>query len=347
MKTPSLVVAAIVCLLLLFTAMTGFQLTMTGSRPASSSRDVAAWRSLVGRSLAAWVDIARSEERADRLLGEIFESYSSLDDFLSQAGDSAMFWFFQRRRPFELQEGFQKWSPNNLDDYILLPASKGFVLRRDCFFVSHYWDTTTDPDPQGKTLRLQQQTLAHQAWKYIWVDWTCMPQEPRSDTEEHYFTICLHTMSGIIRNCAFTYHYPPWQPKLWILYEIAEFVLTCSDESTFYKAPDIQKFRRHIGEMVATSVRKVLEQRRYGCSYGRDKRFLTSWLELLVLLKRLQLHIDLVRNLMDGMTWQPSTPVIILPNHELELRRFEGVLSLAKKVYTFTPFPQWVSARRL
>jgi hypothetical protein len=122
----------------------------------------------------------------------------------------------------------KKWSRDVLDDYVLLPASPGFVMRRDCFFVSHFWRTQDHPDLDGEYLHLHQAELESQTWSYIWVDWTCMPQSPRLLPEEAYFHRYLQTMSGIIRNCSFTYFYPPFEPRLWILYEITEYVLTCS-----------------------------------------------------------------------------------------------------------------------
>ena len=53
-----------------------------------------------------------------------------------------------------------------------------------------------------------------------------MPQTPRLLPEEAYFNRCLRTMSGIIHNCGFIYFYPPFEPRLWIMYEITEYVLT-------------------------------------------------------------------------------------------------------------------------
>jgi hypothetical protein len=277
---------------------------------------LAAWRSLVSRSIAAWDDLATDEQ----ILGKdyprsVLQECRTLDDFLAQAGKPLMIWFFQRRRSFMLQKCLKKclkkWSSDELDDYVLLPASHGFVMRSDSFFVSHFWRTQDHPDPDGEYLRLHQAELEPQTWSYIWIDWTCMPQSPRSSSEEAYFHHSLRTMSGIIRNCGFTYFYPPFEPRLWILYEIAEFVLT-SSSGNVVDTPDIQVFRQHINEMLETGVRATLLKHGYRCSFDRDRQYLTSWLELLVLLKRLNFNIDDVRRIMDYMTWQNTTQRFIL-----------------------------------
>jgi hypothetical protein len=252
-----------------------------------------------------------------------------------------MIWFFQRRSAFMSQKCMKKWSRDELDDYVLLPATPGFVTRVDCFFVSHFWHTQDHPDPDGEYLRLYQAELESQTWSYIWVDWTCMPQSPRLLPDEAYFNRCLRTMSGIIRNCGFIYFYPPFEPRLWILYEITEYVLTCS--GGIGKTPDIELFLQHIDEMLETGVPATLAKHGYRCSYDRDRLYLTSWLELLVLFKRLHFDIDAIRKIMDHMTWFHTLQTQSYPG--VELRRFEGTLVVHGKVHTFTPFPQWVSAK--
>lgn len=239
------------------------------------------------------------------------------------------------------QKRMKKWSRDELDDFVLLPALPGFVTRLDCFFVSHFWRTQDHPDPDGEYLRLHQAELESQTWSYIWVDWTCMPQSPRLLPEEAYFHRCLRTMSGIIRNCGFIYFYPPFEPRLWILYEITEYVLTCS--GGIGKTSDIEPFLQHIDEMVETGVQATLAKHGYRCSYDRDRQYLTSWLELLVLLKRLHFSIDSIRTIMDHVTWFHVTGTQSYPG--VELNRFEGTLVVQGKMHTFTPFPQWVSAK--
>jgi hypothetical protein len=304
--------------------------------------DLATWRSLVSRSITAWDDLVADGQTISKDIPKsTLQECHTLDDFLGGT-NILMLWFFQQRSAFVSQRRMKKWARDELDDYVILPASKGFVMRSDCFFVSHFWRTQDHPDPDGKYLRLHQANLESQTWSYIWVDWTCMPQSPRSLPEEAYFHRCLRTMSGIIRNCGFTYFYPPFEPRLWILYEIAEFALTCTGHIEM--TPDIKLYLLHIAEMLKIGVRATLAKYGYRCSYDRDRDYLISWLELLVLLKRLKFTVDTIRNIMDYMTWHITTHTLSYPLSGVELKKFDGTLVFHGKVHTFTPFPRWVSA---
>jgi len=303
------------------------------------------WDSLVIRSIEASEVLARDVQGINkRIVIEALQGYTCLDDFFCKAPNFMMFWFFQRRDAFLSQESMTKWSRNVLNDYVLLPAANGFVNRNECFFVSHFWRTQDHPDPDGECLRLLQAELQPQHWSYIWVDWTCIPQSPRSQAEEAYFIRSLETMSGIIRNCGFIWFYPPFEARMWILYEIAEYALTSS--GNFEATPDIREFKDHVQEMVQTSVRSVLDKYSYRCTHDRDKAFLTSWLEILVLLNRLPIGIVDIRRLMDNMTWFPMTEAILVRTADAiwELSKFQGTLIRNGERYTFTPFPEWVSS---
>ena len=300
-----------------------------------------AWHSLVSRSIAAWDGLATNEQTAPNFPKSMLEKCHSLDDFLVQSAKHFMIWFFQQRSVFMSQKRMKKWSCDELDDYILLPASPDFVTRQDCFFVSHFWRTQDHPDPDGEYLRLHQAQLKSQTWSYIWVDWTCMPQSPRSLPEEAYFNRCLETMSGIIRNCGFIYFYPPFEPRLWILYEITEFLLTSFGGIGL--TSDIEPYCRHIDEMLETGVQATLAKHGYRCSYDRDRQYLTSWLELLILLRRLRFDIYDIRIIMNDMTWFNGVHVQRYPG--VELKRFEGTLVVKGEIHLFTPFPRWVSVK--
>lgn len=275
---------------------------------------------------------------------ELLQSYTDLNHFLDEPPDRA-FWMFQRRKAFLSQKRMTKWSSDRLEDYVLFPASDGFVTRQECVFVSHFWQKPDDPDPDSKYLRLIQKELKKQTWSCIWVDWSCIPQHPRNEKEEAYFLRSLKTMSGIIRNCCFMWHYPPFEPRLWILYEIAEYTLSCDKGLQGMITSDIKTFADHIDEMSNLGVEAVLNKYGYKCSHNRDKEFLTSWLEVLVLLRKLSLDTDDVRRLLDCLTWSPSTGVIMLLalNGLLVFHRFEGTLTLNGEPHGFTPFPKWVS----
>lgn len=163
----------------------------------------AAWRSLVTRSTAAWDQILPGDDPRKHLPKQLLEQSHTLEDFLPDtACPGPMLWFFQARKSFLSQGRTMKWSSSNLGGHVLLPASGGFVKRSNSFFVSHFWRSKENPDPDGEYLRRYQAELASQSWEYILVDWTCAPQSPRSEAEQAYFYRCLWTMSGIIGTVA-------------------------------------------------------------------------------------------------------------------------------------------------
>ncbi|KAI0118322.1 hypothetical protein GGR51DRAFT_499059 [Nemania sp. FL0031] len=295
------------------------------------------WDSLVRRSLEAW----GSRFRERRLEKGALESFASLDDFLGQTRRIPMFWFFQRREAFLSQETMTKWSRDRLDDYILLPATPGYVTEDDCFFVSHFWHARDNPDPGGNYLRLFQDELRSQTWLYVWVDWTCTPQAPRNEQEENYFKRSLQTMSGIIRNSGFIWHYPPFEPRLWILYEMAENCFT--HDGGLAVTEDNREFGEHVVEMLKEGVRPTLEKYGYRCTYDRDQEFLTVWLESLVLLRKLKFSTDDIRRFQDQVTWHPSVQWVCIGTTKgaVELRRYEGTFIFGGKCYKLTPFPNW------
>lgn len=322
---------------------------MASSEVASSNDppSCVAWSSLVRRSLAAW-DASDRLTLSRKNAKTFLNGYKDLDDFLKDSGQVSQmtFWFFQRRDAFLSQKTMTKWSRNQLDDYVLLPASDGFVTRDECFFISHFWHSHNDPDPDCKYLQRLQIELGLQPWSYVWVDWTCLPQHPRCDTEKTYFLRALETMPAIIRNCGFMWHYPPFEPRLWILYEVAEYTLTCTSE--LLVTADIKHFLDHVKEMYEVGVRATLSKHGYRCTIERDKELITAWLELLVLLKKVLVDMGDVRYTIDKLTWMRITGDMWINtlSGQAWLRPFEGALTLRGEEYTFTPFPQWVSFLR-
>lgn len=102
---------------------------------------------------------------------------------------------------------------------------------------------------------------------------------------------------------------------------------------------DIKTFLQHIYEMLKTGVQATLAKHGYRCSYVRDRQYLTSWLELLVLLRRFHFSIGTIRNIMDHMTWFNTVQIQYYSG--AELIRFEGTLVVDEQMHTFTPFPRW------
>jgi len=206
-----------------------------------SSGDSAAFQSLVERSITAWNSLNYVGPRADqafviRKAIERVRRLSSIETLL----EKGEFWFFQHKEFFIHQQLLMKWHPARLNEYILLPMTYGFVNNKDCFFVSHYWHTREHPDPVGHDMRLFLEDLAHQEWSYVWVDWTCMPQAPRSEVQKQYFKKMLEVIPMLVRDCAFEWRSPVFEPRAWILFEVAEYVLN-------HKECLIIDHRRHAG----------------------------------------------------------------------------------------------------
>lgn len=303
-----------------------------------TSPEESSWDSLKRRSLEAWGSLYPDHPRPHE---DFLQNSTSFDDFLSNGSKKFMFWFFQQRDAFLSQKRMTKWSRDYLDSFILLPAANGYVRRSECFFISHFWRRKDNPDPDGKYLRLIQQELRKETWSYVWVDWTCAPQDPRSESEEMYFQRTLQTVSGIIRNSGFMWWYPPFEPRLWILYEVAESMLTSC--GGLHITADIKIFANHIAQMYLVGVRPTLERYGYTCTNDRDKEFRISWLELLVLLTKQRVDIVTVRHLLDQLTWQRQVHSLSMPDCSLQLYKFQGTLILQGVPHKFKPFPEWVS----
>ena len=143
------------------------------------------FRSLVERSIKAWKGLnQKGLTQAIKQHSQVLRGLESLDDFLSFRDHQ--YWFFQLRESFMRQKAFQKWDPDRLDDYILLPVEDRFANETDCIFISHYWRARGNPDLQGEDLRPLQQRLRDGFWPrtaYFWVDFTCMPQRERTEPQ--------------------------------------------------------------------------------------------------------------------------------------------------------------------
>lgn len=122
---------------------------------------------------------------------------------------------FKLREHFMSQSTMVKWDVVRLDEYILLPAHYGFLNNADCFFISHSWKTPLPPDPQGKDLSLFHEDLQGQSWSYVWLDWICMPQFPRSSIEETCFCKTLQCIPLIAQDCAFGWRFPGSEARAW------------------------------------------------------------------------------------------------------------------------------------
>ncbi|KAF8348410.1 hypothetical protein F5887DRAFT_871901, partial [Amanita rubescens] len=205
-----------------------------------------AFQSLVQRSITAWdslhhVDV---EDATIDLHARLLRSSSSLESVMS--GTPVSFWFFQRRESFMNQPVLMKWDPHRLDEYVLIPVAEGFVNKRDCIFVSHYWRAPHHPDPEAADLGVQQT----------------------------FFQKGLARIPMLLRDCEFMWRFPTYEPRAWILYEVAAWAL---DHRSFFWSHDNRPFIHHLHEMFTSGVRPVFDKYGYKCTNESDLELVTGW----------------------------------------------------------------------
>ncbi len=305
------------------------------------------WQRLVERSIASWRslnDEFSDEEKAK--CADQLRQRTGVEDFLAQtsSGDIGLFWFFQRRKPFFSQETLTKWNADNLEQYVLIPA-RPYIHPMANVFMSHFWLTKEHPDPDGTWLHRRQERLKEVDWCMIWVDWTCLPQDPRSAFEEAYFLRVLQTMSTLIRGSFVDSLHILWEPRLWILYEVAETFFTCAPELANDPIYDPILCYGHVQEMLRTSVIVVRDRYDYRCTHDRDTAYLTSCLEVLVIVIRMGVSPDAVKSLLDSMAMHQNCGKVhhVFENNVVEVDKVDGVLTWNGDRSYFSPFPAWVS----
>ena len=58
-------------------------------------------------------------------------------------------------------------------------------IQAERHFVSHRWLSPSHPDPDGKLLRVLKEHVDPDV--YYWIDFSCLPQKPRTEREETLF----------------------------------------------------------------------------------------------------------------------------------------------------------------
>jgi hypothetical protein len=108
-----------------------------------------------------------------------------------------------------------------------------------------------------------------------------MPQAPRSEVQQKYFDKMLQCIPMIIHDCAFEWRFPQFEPRAWILFEVAEYVL---NHSEFTITDDMEPFVSHVIEMIKEGVSQVIDKYGYKCTNKGDSQLVIRWLEILVIL---------------------------------------------------------------
>lgn len=300
----------------------------------------AALQSLLDRSITAWfsltyvgVDPAVPKDEVFNKHIDKLREIRSLDTLLQDRE----YWFFQLRDSFLNHDRVLKWDSNHLERYILLPVDYGFANNRDCYFVSHYWRTKDHPDPEGTDLRLFHEDLKGQEWSYVWLDWTCMPQVQRTDGEQRYFSRMLRYIPMLVRDCAFAWRFPPFEPRAWVLFEVAEFVLTHKGR---WVTDDIAPFISHVDEMVRIGdVRPIIDKYEYRCTTKGDMRLVVGWLEILVIIANIVENLSVRQYILDHLNrpFVGSLRLIVPGMPEFSIDKVNGTIICNGKTWNFTP----------
>lgn len=247
--------------------------------------------------------------------------------------------FFQLRSSFLDQDRFFKFDLSRLDRYILLPIDYGWVNNHDCYFISHYWCSASHPDRDGTDLRMFQQDLVSDTlWSYVWVHWTCMPQVgvegKRTPLEKYYFGMMLQCIPMLVRDCAFEWRFPAWEPRAWILYEMADYVL---GHREYVATEDNRPFLLHVQEMVLLGVHPVLDKYKYRCTNASGMDLVTGWLELLVILAKIfPDDVAIRQDLLDSLN-KPANGSVSNVLLGVEISKTEGTVRYQGQVHRFTP----------
>jgi hypothetical protein len=258
----------------------------------------------------------------------------TLDELLEL--EDCQFWFFQRSEVFMTQKVFPKWDPARLDDYVLIPAGDTFTNEQDCFFISHYWNEAEHPDRTGDDFRqIKGRCGASREGNYIWVDWTCMPQQPRTEPQRQYFKRALKSIPKLVRHCNFVWHFPEYRPRLWILFEVAQYTL---NRAKIIPLKDTTKFMEHLSDMQSAGVQYVADQQGYKCTNDSDGSLVTCWLELLAGLFTLVPSVRYRREILDTL----DDPQVQTCSHEetgVKVDKGTGIITAHGQTHKFSPIP--------
>lgn len=286
-----------------------------------------------------YVSIEDSKENSKKIMVDwhtnVVRRLVSLDSLLERRE----YWFFQLRDSFLKQNRLTKWDRNNLDQYIILPIDYGFANKKDCFFVSHFWRERHHPDPDGTDLRLFQDDLKAEDWSYVWLDWTCMPQVPRTAAEQYYFDRILRCIPMIVRDCGFEWRFPSFEPRAWVLFEVAEYML---NHERHWITDDIEPFASHVREMVRIEkVKPIIDKYKYRCTTEGDMRLVVGWLEAIVILYLVVPRASQRQRIFDQLN-QPyvgwmKVYDLDFEDLDLEIDKVEGTVTAHGKTYKFTP----------
>ena len=99
---------------------------------------------------------------------------------------------------------------------------------------------------------------------------------------------------------------------------------------------DIRPFISHLGEMTKNGVKAVISKYNYACTNKGDMTLLIGWLELLVILHRVDLDVSQRQDILD-LVQRAEVGSISIPPIGLEIDKNEGFVLYKGVRYEFTP----------
>ncbi|KAK6541495.1 hypothetical protein TWF694_007304 [Orbilia ellipsospora] len=303
------------------------------------------FESLIDRSVAILPQLGVGSPTTKQAIDKhiaFLKNLKSIDELLI-AKDNPV-WFFQSRESFMQQTIFQRWDPNLLERYVLLPMEGGVANSEDCIFISHFWQTQPHPDPDGKDLRQLQQLLTEGFWSkasLVWIDWTCLPQWERTAPQQQYFSRALWSIPKLVRDCAFVAQFSEFQPRLWVLFEVAAFTFNRAEPVGL---PCTDTFQNHLQQMRADGVRLILDKYQYKCTNKSDREWVINSLEILIALRKAVPSIHTRRQILDAID---NAAVRSCTHQEagVEIDKERGTLKLnGTVIFQFNPLPTEESA---
>jgi hypothetical protein len=113
----------------------------------------------------------------------LVQDYSCAEDFLLIKGSDLL--------PYSKLQNYR-------DIKNLLKSNKEIDPTSEKYFVSHRWFSSDQPDPSGIILSLLKKYIQPEA--YYWIDYTCMPQKPRTEEEHKLFREHLKWLPSLFFN---------------------------------------------------------------------------------------------------------------------------------------------------
>ena len=132
-----------------------------------------------------------------------------------------------------LRAGSQSYTDLGLTKKSIIPAAACRHKLRNRLVCSHRWETMTNPDPTGQQLREVVAYLRRNPGiQYVWIDFPCMPQYPRSKDEDAHFKEMLEYIGWAFLACSVLIIFDAdYNSRFWTRYEAFLAMQMCDPKS--------------------------------------------------------------------------------------------------------------------